>query len=71
MGSNSRLSFGGGFALWVISSRHRQKEDALAVDHDLSGMFEIDRHLVANVGLYLTQTPIRLFRVAHQHARFE
>jgi histidine phosphotransferase ChpT len=55
----------------VIRSGHRHKEDAPHVDHHFSGVFEVDGYLVVDVRLYLTQTPVRLLRVSHQHSRFQ
>jgi hypothetical protein len=42
-----------------------------AVDHDLPGIFKVDRYTPSNDRLHLTQAPIRLVRVPHQHARFQ
>lgn len=54
-----------------MSSGDWQKEDALAVDHDFPSVFKVHCHLVVDIRLYLTKTPVCLLRVSHQHARFK
>ena len=43
----------------------------VAVYHHFPCMFKVDRDPGAHHRLHLTKTPIRLPRVAHQHARFQ
>lgn len=39
------------------------------INHHLARMFKVNGRFTINVGLYLTQSPIRLARMADQHAR--
>lgn len=41
------------------------------IQHDLSLVLEIHRDLSADIGLHLSQTPIRALWLAHQHSRLK
>lgn len=59
------------YLLTILRLCGGHQKDTRAIDDHLAGITEIHRDLATNVGLHLTQPPIRLLWVRHQHAWFE